>query len=328
MRTARFRRYGPPDVIRIEDGPRPDAARGCVRVRVMAAALNPVDCKIRSGMLRAVVRHSLPQTTGLDLSGIVDAVGEDVTRLQPGDAVWGSTTPGYGTCSDYAIVPAAHLARKPERLTHGEAAALTMVGQTALQALRLAEIAPGSRLLVLGGSGGVGSVAIQIARASGCDVSATCSAPNVDWVRRLGAAAVVDYRTADPARSLPPQDYVLDTVGDPPLAVRCLRRGGTALALVGGIARTADRVGPSAGTALALGAMAYHRVSARARGRRVVSVLRRPEPTDLDALGALVDAGKLEPCIEAVYGLDDIVRAHRRVESGRTRGKVVVSLEA
>ena len=327
MRVARFRHYGPPGVLQVEAGSLLDPPPGCVRVRVHAAALNPVDCKIRSGMLRVVARHPPPQTTGLDLSGVVDVVGEGVTHLRPGQEVWGCTTPGHGTCGDYSIVPASHLATKPEGLSHAESAALAMVGQTVLQAFELVDFAPGSRLLVLGGSGGVGSVAVQLARAAGWVVSATCSGPNVEWVRRLGATDVVDYRTDDPSHRLPPQDCVLDTVGDPVLARRCLRRGGTTLALVGGIARMAERIGPTAGTVLALGTMGYRRVAARARGRRLVPVLRRPRATDLDRLRARVEAGHLEPCIEAAYPLDRIVEAHRHVESGRTRGKVVVSLD-
>jgi NADPH:quinone reductase-like Zn-dependent oxidoreductase len=264
--------------------------------------------------------------TGLDVAGVVEAVGPGVSRLRVGHEVWGSTVPGYGTCAELAVVPADHLGPRPASLDPVEAASLPMVGLTALQALEAGGARPGHRLLVLGGSGGVGTAAIQIARARGLTVAVTCSPQNADLVEALGVDTWVDYTTADPARRLPPQDRVLDAVGDPDVALRCVRRGGAVVAIVGGVASLARRFGPVPGLALALGRMAWNRGRAAIRGRRVLHLLRRPGAEGLAELGQMVEAGRLRPSIQAVYPLAGIRRAHAHVESGRTRGKVVVRI--
>jgi NADPH:quinone reductase-like Zn-dependent oxidoreductase len=219
MRAAVQHRYGPPSVLEVREVGIPSPGRGDVLVRVHAAAVHPGDYFVMTGepyVVRLVFglrrpRHGIP---GRDLAGVVAAVGGDVTTLRPGDEVFGWST--TGTLAEYACVPADHLASLPANLSVVAAAAVPTSALTALQALRrIADVRPGQAVLVTGASGGVGSFAVQIAKALGAEVTGVCSTGNVELVRSLGADHVVDYRTTDFTRAETRYDVILDNVEAP-----------------------------------------------------------------------------------------------------------------
>ena len=184
MQASRFHEYGPPDVLRLEEAPRPEPGEGQVLVRVHAAGVNPIDWKLRAGYLQQFMPVELPHIPGFDLAGTIEALGPGVTDLAVGDEVFGR---GAGTYAQYAVAPATTLARKPAPISFEQAATLPVGGVTAWAGLfEAAELEPGQRLLVHGGAGGVGSYVVQLAHWKGAHVIATASAANADFVRSLG----------------------------------------------------------------------------------------------------------------------------------------------
>lgn len=330
MRAVRMHGYGGPEVLSLDEVETPEPGPHEVRVRIHASSVNPVDWKIRSGAQRAVIRYRLPRTLGMDLSGVVDAVGSKVTDLAVGDEVWSS--PHHhagGTYAEYAVVPAAQVGSKPAALSHQEAAALPLVGLTAWEALvTKAKLQSGERALIHAGAGGVGHVAIQIAKARGAEVITTCSARNVELVTELGADRVVDYRTERFDEVLSDLDVALEALGgeyrDRTLSV--LRRGGRLPCIVGGFPQAVKRHGPTLGVLVAVSQIVGFTVRARlTRGVKTWTVVRPPRRAELDALAELVVAGQLRPRIDRVFGLDEVAEAHRYSETGRARGKIVIS---
>ncbi|MCA9550850.1 MAG: NADP-dependent oxidoreductase [Myxococcales bacterium] len=333
MRAVRMHAYGGPEVLQVDDVPTPTAGKGQVLVEIHASSVNPVDWKIRSGGQRGLVRYRLPRTLGLDVSGVVVAVGPGVTRFQVGDAVYGSPNHTEDGCyAEYAALPEAQLAAKPAQLTHLEAAALPLVGLTAWEALvRKADLQPGERALIHAGAGGVGHVAIQIAKARGAEVITTCSAANAELVRSLGADRVVDYRAERFYEVLSDLDVVLEGVGGPvrDQSLAVLRRGGRMPSIVGGFPAYTKRLGPVLGPPAALVDIAAFMVKARlTKGVKVYQVMRPPRGDLLEALSALVEAGALRPRIDRVFPLEDVAEAHRYSETGRARGKIVIAVRA
>jgi NADPH:quinone reductase-like Zn-dependent oxidoreductase len=328
MRAVRFHRYGPPDVLAVEQVPVPVIGPREILVEVHAAAVNPIDCKIRSGLQRAVIRVALPWTLGLDVSGVVAATGAEVTRFRTGDEVYGSpphTRPG--AYAEYLAVDADLLARKPAKLSHVEAAAVPLTALTAEQALDAGSVGPGSRVLVLAGSGGVGTMAVQLARRRGANVVATTSA-DAELVRGLGAERVIDYRTTDVWGDVADLDFVLSTLGhgERERALAAVKRGGTVVSLVADIPDLAERFGPVLGLAVAGAATGRFWLLGRLRGRRAIQLTRRSDGRALEALTPLLEAGAIRPVVDRVLPLDQAAEAHRISESGRVAGKLVLSV--
>jgi NADPH:quinone reductase-like Zn-dependent oxidoreductase len=322
MRAAVQHRYGPPSVLEVREVGIPSPGRGDVLVRVHAAAVHPGDYFVMTGepyVVRLVFglrrpRHGIP---GRDLAGVVAAVGGDVTTLRPGDEVFGWST--TGTLAEYACVPADHLASLPANLSVVAAAAVPTSALTALQALRrIADVRPGQAVLVTGASGGVGSFAVQIAKALGAEVTGVCSTGNVELVRSLGADHVVDYRTTDFTRAETRYDVILDNVEAQPLAA--VRR---ALTPTGILIPNSGRGGRWLGP---LGRIVRARLLSlftRQRLRPFTSVEKRE---DLLTLADLITAGQVTPVLDRTYPLDDAADALRHVATGHARGKVVVTL--
>lgn len=307
MKAIRFHEFGGPEVLVLEDVPRPQPQRGEMLVRVHAAGVNPVDWKVRKGGLKSL-HPELPQVPGFDLSGVVVATGEGVTRFRSGDAVFAylSLRRG-GAYAEYAIVREDEAAAKPAKVDHVQAAAVPLAALTAWQALfDTAHLEAGQTVLIHGASGGVGSFAVQLAKAKGARVIGTCSEKNLAFVRELGADQAVDYakeRFEDVAHDV---DVVLDSVGGETLkrSFRAVKSGGAIVSIV-------DQ--PDAALA-------------KERSVKASAILVQPDAAELAQIASLVDAGKVRPVVSQVLPLREARRAQEASQGGHTRGKIVLKV--
>ncbi|WP_344251622.1 NADP-dependent oxidoreductase, partial [Brevibacterium sanguinis] len=309
MRAATQHSLGGPEVLEVVDLPRPQPRTNEVLVRVRAAGLNPTDWKHRAA---GRFLGQPPFVLGWDVSGVVEAVGVGVARFAVGDEVFGmlSYPYGHGSHAEYVAAPARVFAKKPAGVDHVEAAALPLVSLTAWQMLiDYAQLTPGQRVLIHAAAGGVGHVAVQIAKAHGAHVIGTASGKKHDLLRRLGADEMIDYRTEDFTETATDIDVVLDTLGGD-TAMRSLRT-----LTPGGIAVSTVPVGPDDFT-----------TEATRLGVRALRMLVDSSHADLTAIAGLVDAGRLRPEIAATFPLEEIAAAHRLGETGRTTGKIVITM--
>ena len=314
MRAVGLRRYGPPEVLEGLEVERPEPTSDGVLIRVAAGGVNPADCLLRSGGLRFVARQKMPFVPGADVAGVVEATGPAVTRFEPGDPVYAMlpNTAGGGY-AEYAVAAEGTVAAIPPGLTFGEAAGVPLAALTALQALRdRADLSAGDHVLVNGASGGVGTFAVQISRAMGATVTAAASGRNADLVRGLGADEFLDYTDGDVTAGEARYDVVLDATNV--LAFRKVRR----VLRPNGVFVT---VNPFIGR-LSPGWLARFR-----EGRRIRSVLVEPDGGDLEKIGAWISSGEVRPVIDRLYPLSDAEAAHRRSESRRARGKLVLVVD-
>jgi NADPH:quinone reductase-like Zn-dependent oxidoreductase len=320
MKAVVQRRYGPPEVLEYTDVARPVVGEGDVLVGVRAASVHPGDYFVMTGVpsiarLAFGLRRPRSPIPGRDVAGVVEAVGAAVTDLEPGDEVFGWST--TGTLAEYATVPADQLVRKPGRVTMAQAAAVPTSAITALQALRdIADVQPEQAVLITGASGGVGTFAVQIAKALGAEVTGVCSTRNVELVRSLGADHVIDYTRTDFTRTGLRYDVIFDSVEAQSLSEvrRALTPAGT---LIPNSGRGGRWVGP-------LGRV----VKVRARSLFTRQTLRPftsfGKRRDLLDLAELLEAAQLTPVIDRTYRLSAAADALRYVGAGHTRGKVVV----
>ncbi|OKK16101.1 NADPH:quinone reductase [Streptomyces sp. CB00455] len=313
--------YGPTGVLRLEEIDQPVPGRGEVLLRVHAAGVDQGVWHLMAGKPYAIraagfgLRTPKRRVRGMDVAGRVEAVGPGVTRLRPGDEVYGTCA---GSFAEYACAKEDELAPRPARLTPEQAAAVTVSASTALQALRLGRLEPGHRVLVIGAAGGVGTYAVQIAKALGAaHVTGVCSGAKADLVHSLGADAVIDYTLQDPADSGHRYDLVLDTAGNRPLArLRRILTPRGSLVIVGG--ETGGRWiggGQRQLCALLLSPFVPHRL------RGLAST---PRPEDLGTLGELIESGALTPALDRTYPLAEVPLAIDRLRAGRARGKIVI----
>ena len=314
MRALVYDRYGSLDVLQFRDMPVPVAGRGELLVRVRAAALNPKDSFVRKGRFRLVSGRSFPKRVGADVAGEVVERGPGVEGLEPGAHVFGMLqewTYRRGTLAEYVAIKASEVARMPSALSFEEAAALPLVSLTALQALRdVAQLRAGDAVCIHGASGGVGSVAIQIAAALGAAVTTTSSAINRDLCRSLGATDTLDYAVDAPFSGARKYRIVLDAFGDQSLdrVRRALTSNGIYVTTVPSVRIAHDALRTLVG-------------SPRAR-----LVVVKARSADLDTIAGLVGETKLRPVIDRVVPFDDAVDGLRHLETKRARGKIVVSL--
>jgi NADPH:quinone reductase-like Zn-dependent oxidoreductase len=322
MRAVVQHRYGPPSVLESCEVGLPVPGRGDVIVQVGAASVHPGDYFVMTGepyMVRLVFglrrpRHGIP---GRDLAGVVTAVGKDVTATRPGEEVFGWST--AGTLAEYACVPADNLVPVPANLSVVDAAAVPTSATAALQALRdIANVRPGQTVLVTGASGGVGSFAVQIAKAFGAEVTGVCSTRNADLVRSLGADHVVDYTRTDFTRTEKRYDVILDNVEAQPLAA--VRR---ALTPTGILIPNSGRGGRWLGP---LGRIVKARVLSGFTRQQLKPLLSVEKRQDLLTLADLLATGQVTPVIDRTYPLDEAADALRYVAAGHTRGKVVITV--
>ncbi|WP_030937615.1 NADP-dependent oxidoreductase [Streptomyces sp. NRRL S-646] len=301
---------GGPEVLKEVQLPRPEPRTNEVLVRVRAAGVNPTDWKHRAsgGFLGRP-----PFVLGWDVSGVVEAVGIGVARFKPGDEVFGmlSYPFGHGSHAEYVTGPARWFAHKPASIDHVQAGALPLVSLTAWQALvEYADVQPGQRVLIHAAAGGVGHVAVQIAKARGAHVIGTASAGKHDFLREIGVDEAIDYRETDFAEAVKDVDVVLDTIGGDTStgSLRVLRPGGIVVSIL--------PVGPK-----------DFDEEAERLGVRALRMLVDASHSGLKAIAELVEAGKLRPAIAGTFPLADAAEAHRLGDTGRTTGKLVLTVD-
>jgi NADPH:quinone reductase-like Zn-dependent oxidoreductase len=312
MRVITQLATGGPEVLELGEAEIPQPRPTEIRVRVAAAGVNPVDWKTRAGAGMAAVIGPPPFTVGWDVAGIVDAVGPGVTRFAVGDAVFGM--PWFprqaGAYAEFVTAPSRHFARRPAGLSTIEAAGLPLAGLTAWQCLvDIAAVQPGQRVLVHAAAGGVGHLAVQIAKARGAYVVGTASAGKHDLLHDLGIDETIDYRSEDFEKVIEPVDIVCDLIGGD-VAVRSLDvldPDGRLICL------------PSAAAAGALAAAAE-------RGFRATAMLVEPDGDGLEELARLVDERRLRVLVAETFPLERASHAHRAGELGRTTGKLVLTI--
>lgn len=308
MKAVRMHKYGGPDVLVHEDVPRPEPAANEVLIRVKAAGVNPVDWKIREGYVQELFGHYLPLIPGCDLSGVVESAGTDVRHLNTGDAVYGYVNLARcGAYADYAIGLESELARKPKTLEFNEAAAIPVGALTSWQALfDIAGLSSGQKVLIHAASGGVGHMAVQLARAKGAVVYGTASAKNADFVRSLGVDEFIDYQTTRFEDVVKDADVVFDTIGDETQerSFKVLKRGGV---LVSAVSEPPQQF-------------------CEEHGVKGAMVLVQPNSAQLAEINALIEEGKVKPAIADVLPLKDARNAHELSQSGRTRGKIILTI--
>lgn len=332
MRALVLKRYSKAGTLAFEEVPRPTVKPDEVLVQVHAAGLNPIDNMIPKGTFKPMMKFDLPAVMGSDLAGVVVEVGAAVTRFKVGDAVYASLFDlGRGSLAEYAAVPEYAAALKPASLDFVQAASVPMVALTAWQALKeRIRLKPGQKLFVPAGSGGIGTMAIQLAKQFGATVGTTTSTGNVELVRGLGADEVVDYKRQNFEDTLRDYDAVLATVRGDGLekAMHIVRPGSTVVSLVGP---------PDAAFARARGlnfvlrfvfGLLSRKITGLARGRGAAYsfLFVRPDGGQLADIGKLIDGGRVRPVIDKVFPFAGAVEALAYLEQGRARGKVVVQM--
>jgi NADPH:quinone reductase-like Zn-dependent oxidoreductase len=311
MKAIRIHSNGGREVLKYEDAPMPQPADDELLVRVIAAGVNPVDYKIRNGGFRRVTEGQ-PLILGFDVAGVVHAVGPKVTKFKAGDAVFAYTALSRGGgYAEYAIAKESEAALKPRSLTFVEAAAVPLAALTAWQALldtgrSGGGLKEGQTVLIHGGSGGVGAFAVQIAKAKGAEVIATASAANQDFLREMGADVAIDYTTQKFEDIAKDVDVVLDTVGGETQkrSFNIVKNGGTIVSIVGMPDQTL----------------------AKERGVTATGILVKPDAAELAQIAALIDAGQIKVTVSQVVPLADAAKAHEQIETGHTRGKIVLKV--
>ncbi|MEB3884115.1 NAD(P)-dependent alcohol dehydrogenase [Lyngbya sp. CCY1209] len=312
MKAVIINRYGSPEVLEYADVAMPKIGPEQLLVKVHATSVNPVDWKIRQGDLQLLSGFGFPKIPGSDLSGVVVEVGADVTQFQPGDEVYTFLNPlSGGAYAEYAAVPASTTAHKPGTITHEEAAAVPLAGLTALQALLdLGQMRSGQRVLINGASGGVGSFAVQIARAMETEVTGVCSTANLDVVRSWGADVVLDYTQVDFTQQGTQYDIIFDAVGKQTFynCEKVLQPDGIYVSTLPSL----DNVGASV-------------QSLFLPGKKAKLILAQPGRRDLEAMRDWIEAGKVRSHVHRSYSLSDVARAHGESETGHVVGKIVMT---
>lgn len=312
MKAAQIQTYGGPDSIHVDDNaPEPTLKENHVLVEIHAAALNPFDAKIRSGMYKEMIPLQFPVTLGGDFSGTVLQTGGGVSDYKIGDEVFGTAivmTGGSGAFAQKASANIKSISKKPHAVNHLEAASLVLVGVSAIQALEQhINLQSGQKILIHGGAGGIGSAAIQLAKSKGAYVATTASGDGIAFVKDLGADEVIDYKNGRFEDKLNGYDAVYDTVGgdttDRSFAV--LKHGGVIVSMVGQ---------PNQEKAKELGVIA-------------VGQMTKTNTENLRRLAELIEAGTIKPQIDSVYTLEEVQQAFTHLEQGHPRGKVVLQIK-
>lgn len=323
MKAVVYRQYGGPEVLHITEVETPVPKADEVLIKIHATTVTAGDWRVRSldvprgfGLLSRLalgVTGPRQPILGSELSGVITAAGSEVTKFKPGDAVIAFPGVRLGCHAEYrCLSETAAIALKPASLDHDHAAALSFGGTTALHFLRAAKMIAGEKILVNGASGAVGTAAVQLAKHFGVEVTAVCSAANADLVRSLGADHVIDYKTEDFTRNGMVYDVIMDNAGTAPFSRSraSLREGGRLLVVLGG-----------------LGDLLRIPWVALTNSRKVIGGTAKETQADVQFLADLAERGVYKPVIDRRYRFDEIVEAHRYVDTGRKKGNVVITLE-
>jgi NADPH:quinone reductase-like Zn-dependent oxidoreductase len=307
MKAAIIKEYGAP--IEISDVPQPALLADSVLIEVHAASVNPVDGIVQAGYLKEMMPITFPFTMGFDVSGIVVEVGDQVSKFKKGDEVF-SRPNGMqaGTIAEYAVIKEEELAFKPSNIGHQEAASIPLVGLTAWQALvAKGNLQKGQKVLIHAGSGGVGTLAIQMAKHLGAEVATTTSATNAEMVKNLGADVVIDYKTQKFEEELSDYDLVFDMMGGEIMekSFKILKKGGCLVSIKG-----EDSKG-----------------LAERYGVRFVAFFMWPSGEMLSQLAQLISDGALKPIIDRTFSIDQIQEAYGYLQTGRAKGKIVIQVK-
>ncbi|HTE22311.1 MAG TPA: NADP-dependent oxidoreductase [Candidatus Limnocylindria bacterium] len=311
MKAAQFKQYGDPSVVVVTEADKPTVGQGQVLVEVRAASLNPWDTAVRQGGAKDFMPLELPVTAGGDLAGIVTEAGPDVTQFAVGDKVYGGAgvPGGSGAFAQFAVADAGHIAKAPVSLDFTQAAALPLVGSSAVQALtEHLQLQSGQKILIHGGSGGIGSIAVQIAKHIGAYVATTVPTEALELAKQLGADEVIDYKTQDFTQLIRDYDAVFDTVGGEVFekSLSVLRPGGTAVSMLGKVDES----------------------TAKEQNVTAITQSTRATTERLDKLTGLVEQGAVQPSIGKIFPLDQVQEAFQARESGKVTGKVVLKVKA
>ncbi|HEX6260525.1 MAG TPA: NAD(P)-dependent alcohol dehydrogenase [Woeseiaceae bacterium] len=318
--------YGPPDVLRVEEIAKPVPGDNELLVKVHAAAINPLEWHYMRGtpyIMRLDTGLRKPEVTqlGVDYSGTVEAVGKNVTQFKPGDEVFGGRT---GALAEYLTAAEDRaVVLKPAKLSFEQAASVPIAAITALQGLRdKGNVQPGQKVLINGASGGVGTFAVQLAKSFGAHVTGVCSTRNLEMVRSIGADEVIDYTRENFTEGEQRYDVILDMVGNHPLSAyrRVLEPNGIHVLIGGGGPDAGNWIGPLAGPLKAL-------LSSPFVDREHATLLAQLNKQDLALLADLMQEGKVTPIIDRRYGLNEIAEAITYLETGRARGKVIITVD-
>jgi alcohol dehydrogenase len=332
MKAFVITRYGKNETVRLVELPEPEMRDDDVLVQIHAAGINPVDLKIRNGDLKPLLPYKLPLIMGNDLAGIVIKAAPNVKRLKLGDEVY--ARPGkdrIGTFAEMIAVSENAVARKPRTLDMVQAASVPLVGLTAWQALvEKAQLQSGQKILIQAGSGGVGTIAIQLAKHVGATVATTTSTGNVEWVKSLGADVVIDYKKDDFENIVRDYDVVFDTLGGETLqkSIRVVRPGGKVISVAGPPEPDfAKEFGLNWFLVQAMRVLSF-RIRWRAKRRRVTYsfLFMKASGDQLRELGALIDSGAIRPVVDRVFPFRSTTEALAYVEKGRAKGKVVIQI--
>jgi NADPH:quinone reductase-like Zn-dependent oxidoreductase len=309
MQAIQIQEFGDPQVLQVKEISIPAPGPGELLVRVHAAAVNPVDTSIRAGRAGGLSGASLPYVPGFDVSGTVTAIGSDVVNFKVDDEVFAMVDLRRGGAyAEYAIVLENEAALKPTRVNHAEAAAIPLVALTAWQALfEVAKLQKGQTILIHAGAGGVGSIAVQLAKWRGAHIVATASDYNHNFLRELGVDVPVDYRTQNFEDFASDVDVVLDPIGGDTQvrSLQILKEGGILVSIVG---LTSEGRNPS-------------------RNVRATSILVRPNSVQLSEIGGLIQNGIINPIVSYRFPLEQAPLAHEQSQTRRTRGKIVIEID-
>lgn len=326
MKVLQITKYGElKDGLSFNETAKPSINATDILIEIKAASLNPIDYKLVSGGLKDMVPLEFPSTIGFDVSGVVKEKGSEVTNFEIGDAAYARVPQNQmGTVAEYVAVDNSVASKKPENISFEEAASLPLIGLTAIQALERVGLKKDDRILIHAGSGGVGSFAIQYAKAKGAYVYTTTSTKNVDWVKELGADRVIDYKKEDYKSVVSDLDIVFDTLGgDYTLdAFKLIKSGGkvTSIASI-----------PDEETAAMMGMEDYklpknfsNAIDEKSANYKLTWM--QPNGEQLDAISAMVKDGKIKPVIDKVYSFEEGIEAYLYLATGRAKGKVIISM--
>ncbi len=314
MKACIIEEFGGRDKLKIAELPKPQPAEGEVLIHIHAAGVNPVDWKIREGMLKDMFPHRFPLTLGWDLAGVVAETGPGAARFKAGDAVYAYARQPeihQGTYAQYIALPESYLAPKPAGVNMVEAASVPLTTLTAYQMLAAGRLQKGESVFIMGASGGVGTSAVQLAAERGARVIGLASAANHDYIKSLGAQEAIDYQRGDFIQSLGellPQgpDLVLDFIGGDTLArgTLCVRPGGRVVSII----------------------EVLDQETLKQRDVRFAYVFVEPQAQQLDHIRELIEGGRFKPNVKHTFKLDEVAEAHAQMETGHTRGKIVLQI--